>query len=97
MDYTILQTETFADWLLSLRDAKAKAAAIRRIERAEAGNLGDIKSVGNGISEMRVDVGAGYRMYFTIRNRTVLFLLAGGNKSTQSADIRDALALAKEI
>ena len=67
------------------------------MERAEAGNLGDVKPVGEGVSEMRIDVGAGYRLYFTVRNRTLLFLLVGGDKSTQVADIRRAIALNKEI
>jgi putative addiction module killer protein len=76
---------------------RAQLAVARRIERASAGNFGDIKSVGEGVSEMRIDMGAGYRVYFTVRQRKLVFLLAGGNKSTQSIDIRKAIALAKEI
>ena len=97
MDYVIKQTETFAKWLLSINDLRAQLAVARRIERASAGNFGDIKSVGEGVSEMRIDMGAGYRVYFTVRQRKLVFLLAGGNKSTQSIDIRKAIALAKEI
>ena len=97
MDYVIKQTETFAKWLLSIKDLRAQLAVARRIERACAGNFGDIKSVGEGVSEMRIDMGAGYRVYFTIRQRKLVFLLAGGNKSTQSSDIRAAIALAKEL
>jgi putative addiction module killer protein len=97
MDYVIKQTETFAKWLLSIKDLRAQLAVARRIERASAGNFGDIKSVGEGVSEMRIDMGAGYRVYFTVRQRKLVFLLAGGNKSTQSIDIRKAIALAKEI
>ena len=97
MDYVIKQTETFAKWLLSIKDLRAQLAVARRIERASAGNFGDIKSVGEGVSEMRIDMGAGYRVYFTVRQRKLVFLLAGGNKSTQSIDIRNAIALAKEI
>ena len=97
MDYVIKQTETFAKWLLSIKDLRAQLAVARRIERACAGNFGDIKSVGEGVSEMRIDMGAGYRVYFTIRQRKLVFLLAGGNKSTQSSDIRVAIALAKEL
>lgn len=97
MDYVIKQTETFAKWLLSIKDLRAQLAVARRIERASAGNFGDIKSVGEGVSEMRIDMGAGYRVYFTVRQRKLVFLLAGGNKSTQSIDIRKVIALAKEI
>jgi putative addiction module killer protein len=82
MDYVIKQTETFAKWLLSIKDLRAQLAVARRIERASAGNFGDIKSVGEGVSEMRIDMGAGYRVYFTVRQRKLVFLLAGGNKST---------------
>jgi putative addiction module killer protein len=97
MDYVIKQTETFAKWLLSMRDLRAQVAIARRIDRACAGNFGDVKSVGDGVSEMRIDLGAGYRVYFTVRQRKVVFLLVGGDKSTQSSDIRTAIALAKEI
>jgi putative addiction module killer protein len=97
MEYIIRQTETFAAWRASLTDLKAATAIRRRMERAQSGNLGDVKPIREGVSEMRVDVGAGYRLYFTVRARAVLFLLSGGNKSTQKADIRRALDLAKEI
>jgi putative addiction module killer protein len=97
MDYVIKQTETFAKWLISMRDLRAQVAIARRIDRACAGNFGDVKSVGEGVSEMRIDMGAGYRVYFTVRQRKVVFLLVGGDKSTQSSDIRTAIALAKEI
>lgn len=95
--YIIQQVESFAEWRRSLRDVRAATAIRRRIERAEMGNLGDVKSIGEGVSEMRIDVGAGYRVYFTIRERVMVFLLAGGDKSTQDADIRRAIALSKEI
>lgn len=95
--YLVQQLESFAEWRRSLRDLRAATAIRRRIERAEAGNLGDVKPVGEGVSEMRIDVGAGYRVYFTIRERVVLFLLVGGDKSSQDADIRRAIALSKEI
>lgn len=97
MNYCVQQTETFSAWHASIRDLRAKIAIARRIDRASAGNLGDIKSVGDGISEMRVDVGAGYRIYFTIRNGIVIVLLAGGDKSSQSADIKRAKKMAKEV
>ncbi|MGI9213138.1 MAG: type II toxin-antitoxin system RelE/ParE family toxin [Methylococcaceae bacterium] len=97
MNYQIQQTESFAKWLVNLRDQRAKTAIYRRIDRAEAGNLGDIKPVGDGVSEMRLDVGAGYRVYFTVRGGLIVILLAGGDKSTQQADIQRAIKLAKEV
>jgi putative addiction module killer protein len=84
-------------WHASIRDLRAKVAIARRIDRASTGNLGDIKSVGDGVSEMRVDVGAGYRVYFTMRNGVVIVLLAGGDKSSQNTDIRRAKKLAREV
>lgn len=84
-------------WHASIRDLRAKVAIARRIDRASTGNLGDIKSVGDGVSEMRVDVGAGYRVYFTLRNGVVIVLLAGGDKSSQNTDIRRAKKLAREV
>ena len=97
MNYLIQQTQTFSKWHQSLRDIRAKVAIARRIDRAKAGNLGDIKSVGEGVSELRIDMGAGYRVYFTIRNGVIIVLLAGGDKSTQQADIKKAKQLAKEV
>ncbi|MDN3224022.1 MULTISPECIES: type II toxin-antitoxin system RelE/ParE family toxin [Pseudomonas] len=97
MNYLIQQTHTFSAWHVSVRDLRAKFAIARRIDRASAGNLGDIKSLGDGVSEMRVDIGAGYRIYFTMRNGVVIVLLAGGDKSSQSSDIRRAKKMAKEV
>jgi putative addiction module killer protein len=97
MNYIVEQTEDFAKWHFALRDLRAKTAIARRIDRAEHGNLGDVKPVGGDVSEMRVDVGAGYRVYFTLRGGVVVVLLAGGDKSTQQADIKRAVELAKEI
>lgn len=97
MQYFIKQTETYLNWYIGMKDSLAKAAIARRMDRAASGNLGDVKSVGNGISEMRIDVGAGYRVYFTVRERVMVFLLLGGDKSSQAADIRRAAAFAKEI
>lgn len=97
MNYLIQQTRTFSKWHQSLRDIRAKVAIARRIDRAKAGNLGDVKSVGEGVSELRIDVGAGYRVYFTMRGEVVIVLLAGGDKSTQPADIKKAQKLAKEV
>ncbi len=81
---------------MGLRDLVAKVAIARRIEQAENGNLGKTRSVGSGVSEMKIELGPGYRVYFTVRGREVILLLAGGDKSTQRADIRRAHALAKE-
>lgn len=96
MDYIVTQMSEFSTWLLALRDLRAQVAIGRRIDRAAAGNLGDVKPVGGRVSEMRVDIGAGYRLYFTMRARRVVLLLAGGDKSTQDADIQRAIKLAQE-
>jgi putative addiction module killer protein len=80
-----------------LRDLRARVAIARRIERVQSGTLGDAKSLGGGISELRVDVGQGYRLYFTMRARVVVLLLYGGNKRTQATDIKQARKLAKEV
>lgn len=97
MNYLIQQTSVFSEWHASVRDLRAKIAIARRIDRASVGNLGDIKSLGDGISEMRVDIGAGYRIYFTQRKGVIIVLLAGGDKSSQGTDIRRAKKLAKGI
>ncbi|WP_312963321.1 type II toxin-antitoxin system RelE/ParE family toxin [Stutzerimonas nitrititolerans] len=97
MTYLVQQTSAFAEWHSSLKDMRGKIAIARRIERAARGNLGDVKAVGEGLSELRVDVGPGYRLYFVKREKVVIVLLAGGDKSTQQADIRRARKLAKEI
>ena len=97
MPYHVQQTQAFIAWHSALRDLRAKIAIARRIDRASAGNLGDVKTVGGGVSEMRVDIGLGYRVYFILRGRTVIVLLAGADKSSQDADIRRAKKLAKEV
>ncbi len=97
MNCIVEQTESFAKWHAALRDMRAKVAIARRIERAQNGNLGDIKPVGGDVSEMRIDVGGGYRVYFTLRGGLFVLLLAGGDKSTQQADIQRAIKLAKEV
>jgi putative addiction module killer protein len=85
--YQLRQTEVFEKWLLELRDVRAKARIVACLESARLGNLGDVRTVGGGVSEMRVEVGAGYRVYFTRRQRVVLILLCGGDKSSQAKDI----------
>ncbi len=78
--YQLQQTVVFDKWLLELRDVRAKARILARLESVRLRNLGDVRSVGRGVSEMRVDVGVGYRVYFTRRQRIVLILLCGGDK-----------------
>lgn len=95
--YTVLQTEEFIAWHTGLRNERAKLAIVRRIDRAAAGNLGDFKSVGGGVSEMRLDLAGGFRIYFAFRNGALIVLLAGGDKATQAADIRRAQVLAKGL
>ncbi len=91
---TILTTPEFDTWLRRLRDKQGKARVNARIRRVALGNLGDIKSVGGGVSELRIHTGPGYRVYLTIRGLEVIILLVGGDKSTQSKDIKAAKALA---
>jgi putative addiction module killer protein len=93
----IRKTDTYARWLDSLRDIHARACVLARVERLAAGNPGDVKPVGEGVSELRIDYGPGYRVYFTMRGRTVIILLAGGDKRTQATDIKTALRLARNL
>ena len=93
----IRKTQTFAQWLDGLRDVRARARVQVRIERLAAGNAGDVEPVGEGVSELRIDYGPGYRVYFKKHEREVVILLAGGDKRTQSADIKTALRLARNL
>ena len=93
----IRKTETFAQWLDGLRDVRARARVQVRIERLAAGSAGDVEPVGEGVSELRIDYGPGYRVYFKKHGREVVILLAGGDKRTQSADIKTALRLARNL
>ena len=92
----VLQTELFAKWLKKLKDNIAKVAIARRVERLEQGNFGDSKSVGGKVFELRIDVGKGYRVYFMDLSSEIIILLVGGDKKTQSDDIKTAKRLAKE-
>lgn len=93
---TIRTTDKFDTWLEGLKDARAVARITDRILRATAGNLGDVKPVGEGVSEMRITHGPGYRVYFVRSGNVVIVLLCGGDKSTQRKDIAEAKRLAKE-
>ncbi len=93
----IRKTEIFVHWLDGLRDVRARARVQARIERLVAGNPGDVQPVGEGVSEMRIDYGPGYRVYFKTIGREIVILLAGGDKRTQSADIKTALRLARSL
>ena len=97
MKYFVEALDSFNDWLRSLRDIRAKVTIVRRIDRAGLGNFGDHKAVGEGVSEMRIDIGQGYRVYYTIRQQRIVFLLCGGNKVAQSDDIKRAIKLAREV
>ena len=91
----VLQTEEFVDWLGKLRDRKGRDRILARIRRFEQGNPGVVRSVGNGVSEMKDDYGPGYRMYFTWRGKVAVLLLCGGDKDSQDRDIKRAIELAK--
>lgn len=94
---TIHTTETFDDWFHALRDKQAEKRIQARIRRAELGNFGDCEPVGEGVSEMRIHYGPGYRVYFAQRGSEIVILLAGGDKSTQGKDIKTALELARQL
>ena len=95
--YNIQQTNKFSQWLIKLKDMRARIAIVRRIERAQSGNLGDVKSVGESVYEMRIDMAPGYRLYYMMRGSEMIILLVGGDKSTQQRDIDKAIDMAKEI
>ncbi|KFX65209.1 type II toxin-antitoxin system RelE/ParE family toxin [Paraburkholderia fungorum] len=91
--YTVNRTEEFDSWLAGLADLRARAKILVRVRRAERGHFGDVKLLEDGVSEMRVDSGPGYRVYFAREGRMVYLLLCGGDKSTQAADIKHAKAM----
>jgi putative addiction module killer protein len=95
--FEIRKTDTFAKWIDSLRDIEARARVLVRIERLSLGNPGDVRPVGKGVSELRIDYGAGYRVYYKKVGQTVIVLLAGGDKHTQNKDIKTALRLAQNL
>lgn len=93
----IRKTEVFAQWLDTLRDIQARARVQARIERLAGGNPGDVEPIGEDVSELRINYGPGYRVYFKQRGRELIVLLAGGDKSTQARDIKAALRLARNL
>ena len=93
----IRQTDVYSQWFNGLRDRQARARINVRIRRLSLGNPGDVKPVGEGVSELRIDYGPGYRVYYVQRGQTLVILLAGGEKHTQDRDIETALELAREL
>ncbi len=93
----IRETDAYARWFERLKDREARSRILARIRRLSLGNPGDVKSVGGGVSELRIDYGPGYRVYFVQRGETVIVLLGGGDKSTQAADIRAAVSLTPTV
>lgn len=93
----VRKTEAFANWLDGLGDVRARARILARIERLAAGNPGDVKPVGEGVSELRVDCGPGYRVYFKSQGHELIILLAGGDKRNQARDIKTAVRLARNL
>lgn len=92
----IIQTDDFARWLQKLKDKTAKHAILARLVRMELGNFGDAKLVGDGVSEARIHIGAGYRLYFTTQGKKLIVMLAGGDKSSLHKDIKHAKLLAEQ-
>lgn len=95
--FEIRKTDQFISWLDGLRDIRARARVQARIERLARGNAGDVEPIGEGVSELRIDYGPGYRVYFKKQGREVVILLAGGDKRTQTSDIKAAQRLAKNL
>jgi putative addiction module killer protein len=94
---TVRQTEIFSDWLDGLRDGRARAAIAARIRRVQLGNFGDVEPISDGISELRIHYGPGYRVYFVKAGSEIILLLCGGDKSTQRRDIELARKIKMEI
>lgn len=95
--FEIHKTDVYARWLDSLRDIRARARVLARVERLVAGNPGDVKPVGEGVSELRINYGPGYRVYYKKQGQRLVILLAGGDKRTQTSDIETALRLARNL
>ncbi|MDF4902137.1 type II toxin-antitoxin system RelE/ParE family toxin [Vibrio parahaemolyticus] len=97
MDKTIKSTPLFDEWLKGLKDPKAKATVLSRVQRLKFGLYGDCEPVGKGISELRIHIGKGYRVYFKEQNKQIVILLCGGNKKTQPKDIKLAKQIANDL
>jgi len=95
--YKIIETEVFSEWFAALRDATTRSRLFQRLKKVRRGLLGDIKSVGEGVWEMRENFGAGWRMYYLIQGDELIFMLGGGSKASQTKDIEQAKAIAKEL
>lgn len=95
--FQVLQTPEYIRWFKELRDPQGRARVLLRVKRLELGNLGDVKSLGEGVMELRIHTGPGYRVYFLRRGTVTIMLLGGGDKGSQTADIAAAKALAKEL
>jgi len=93
----VRRTEAFSEWLLKLKDGQARARIVARIDRLIDGLFGDARPVGEGVGELRIDYGPGYRVYFVQRGKTLVILLCGGDKRTQDRDIKTAKAMAAEL
>ena len=94
--FEVLRSETFDRWLSGLRDRAGRARVLNRIDRLAAGNPGDVRPVGEGVSELRIHFGPAYRVYYATKGQVVILLLAGGDKSSQAVDIETAKAIARE-
>ena len=97
MRWEVRQTTVFSDWLRGLKDPVSRAIITRRIERVAAGNFGDVKPVGEGVNELKIDHGPGFRVYFVRRGEILIVLLCGGDKASQARDIFRAKAIAQEV
>jgi putative addiction module killer protein len=95
--YRVLETNNFLEWLDNLKDLSTRIRLARRLDRARLGNLGDVKALSDGIYEMREKFGPGWRMYYVLRGKTIIVMLGGGDKSSQSNDIKAAKRLAKQL
>ncbi len=95
--FEIRKTDDYAKWIDNLADIRARARILVRVERLAAGNPGDVKPVGEGVSELKIDYGPGYRVYFKKQGQELIILLAGGDKSSQAKDIKLALDLARNL
>lgn len=95
--FEVRRTDEFADWLAGLKDVQGRARILKRLDRVAKGNFGDVEPVGEGVSELRLMFGPGYRVYFVQRGEAIIVLLCGGDKGSQDRDIARAINMSKEI